>query len=494
MSKARGVNDYDPKLINSKPNAASSLNSSLRLDAASSNDTSKPDCYMKLLSLVENELFLEAFKSMVGPVKINENKLEAAASIPTMKDENVENTLEHMTLYWTFNEENNNARNNSQKYESYFNAAFYDLVKDNATYEKLEEICRKYETLKTANVDSAMAEHSQRVAKTTSFFDGKGLTGNEAKAAALAISFYSGTKSGVPKPVKSDPNDKRHIEYRSNRALVNKQSREQPVATLIVCHNLLRAVSKLSYYQGYVSRSCRLNDDEVGLYMPGSVVIWSQFSGTFKGETVHNSSEFPHRNTFFKIYSLTGRSIKEFSNYEDEEEVLFLPDSTFLILGHAHFFHGTQHAIYMRQVELGISKLSVLWVDDEIFQDNWYNRKYMVDAEAKDLKKNLRFIQKSSTNTALSFLESPFGQRLKNRDTFRIVSDMRRTNEESPHNAGARLIKRLRKLGFNNQCLLFVGDRNNAEETINKELNNNEKQFTSVTTCESDLINFINFE
>ncbi|CAF3800713.1 unnamed protein product [Rotaria socialis] len=490
---SREVKSLGSKLTNSKPNTPSSLNSSLRLDAASSNDTSKPDCYMKLLSLVENKLFLEDFKSMVGPVAVSENKLEAAASIPIMKNENIENILQHMTLYWTFNEENNNARNNSQQYESYFNSAFYDLAKDNVTYEKLEEICRNYETLKSANVDSAMAEHSRRVAKTTSHFNGKGLTENEAKAAALAISFYSGTKSGVPKPVKSDPTDKRHIEYRSNRALVNKQSKEQSVETFIICHNLLRAVSTLLYYQGYVSRSCRLNDDELGIYTAGSVVIWSQFSGTFKGETIHNSSEFPHRNTFFKIYSLTGRPIKEFSNYDDEDEVLFLPDSTFLILEHTHSHHGTQHVIYMRQVELGISKFSVLWVDDEIFQDKWDNRKYMADAEAKDLKKNLRFIQKSSTDTALSFLESPFGQRLKNRATFRIVSDMHRANEESPGNAGARLIKRLRQLGFNNQCLLFVGDRNNAEETINKELNNNEKKFASVTNSESDLINFINF-
>ncbi|CAF1487388.1 unnamed protein product [Rotaria sp. Silwood1] len=367
-------------------------------------------------------------------------------------------------------------------------------MKDKASYEKLEEICRKYETEKSANVDLAMAEHNQRVAKTVSYFKDKGLTQNEAKAASLTVSFYTGTKSGVPKSDEKNKENKKHIEYRSRRVIVDKKSGEQVLDKFIICNYLLRAMSKISYYQGYVSRSCRLTDEELLLYIPGSVIIWSQFNGTFKGKTMHDSFDFPYRNTFFKIYSLTGRSIKTFSNYEDEDEVVFLPDSTFLILKHVVSHHEQQHVIYMRQVELGLSISSVLWVDDEIFKDDWINKNYMIDAEAKDPKKNVRFIQKSSTDIALSFLRSPFGQRLKNRETFRIVSDMHRTNEEPANNAGARLIKEIRKLGFNNRCLLFVGNRQKTEEIINRELNANERQFTKITTSDDSLKSFINFE
>ncbi|CAF1480142.1 unnamed protein product, partial [Adineta steineri] len=83
----------------------------------------------------------------------------------------------------------------------------------------------------------------------------------------------------------------------------------------------------------------------------------------------------------------------------------------------------------MRQVELGLSAWSVLWVDDNIFNPEWENKEHMEYAAAKELNKNVHFIPKSSTENALSFLRSPFGQILKNRNTFRIVTDMHRSNE-----------------------------------------------------------------
>ncbi|CAF2686977.1 unnamed protein product [Rotaria sp. Silwood2] len=52
-------------------------------------------------------------------------------------------------------------------------------------------------------------------------------------------------------------------------------------------------------------------------------------------------------------------------------------------------------------------------------------------AAVKALDMNVHCIPKSCTDSALSFLRSPFGQRLKNRDTFRIVTDMNRENEAS---------------------------------------------------------------
>jgi hypothetical protein len=222
--------------------------------------------------------------------------------------------------------------------------------------------------------------------------------------------------------------------------------------------------------------------------------MWTQFNGTFKGNSAPNSFDFPHRNTFFKIYSLTGRPIKRFSNYEDEDEILFLADTSFLVLKHVVSHHGTQHTIYMRQVELGLSTSSILWVDDHIFKDEWDNMEHMVYAEAKDSKKNIRFIEKSNTNSALGFLRSPFGQNLKNRNTFRIVTDMHRDNEQPSNNAGACLIKGIRTLGFQNSCLLFVSNKDKSEEIIKRDLNDEQRKFTTVTTSINDLRNFIAFE
>ncbi|CAF3331689.1 unnamed protein product [Rotaria sp. Silwood2] len=395
-----------------------------------------------------------------------------------------------MTLHCNFKEDKN-TQCSSKKYGSYFNDAFYRLMQDRASYKNLQDICRKHEAKRGADIYRTMMEHSQRVDKTNSYFTNKGLSQDEAKAASLAISFYTGTMSGV---ADQGRDSRKKIEYRSKRILIDKKEEEESVETLVICNYLLRGISKISYYRGYVSRSCRLTDEELKFYIAGSVIIWSQFNGTFQGKAIRNDFDFSSRNTYFRIYSLTGRPIKTFSNFEDEDEILFLPDSTFLVLKHVVSHHGSQHTIYMRQVELGLSTSSILWVDDHIFQDNWDSIGYMIYAEAKDVTKNIRFIQKSDTNNALSFLRSPFGQRLKNQHTFRIVSDMYRANEQSARNAGARFIKSVRMLGFNNECMLFVVDQHNAEQLINAELTPGERQHVHITTNEHDLKKFIAFD
>lgn len=237
-----------------------------------------------------------------------------------------------------------------------------------------------------------------------------------------------------------------------------------------------------------------LTDAELGLYMPGCLITWIQFSSSKKGQEVATNFDFSYRNTYFKIYSLTGRPIKEFSNYEEEDEVLFLPHSTFFVFKHELGYHGQQHVIYMRQVELGLSQWSVLWVDDNIYDATWQNKEYMETAAAKALNRNVHFIPKSSTDNALSFLRSPFGQRLKNKDTFRIVTDMNRLNETPSHNAGARFIKKLRQMSFNNQCLVFIMNKEKTDAIINSELNSNERKSVTVSAYTNDLIKFVNFD
>ena len=452
-------------------------------------DDSKQGCYMRLVGSIANISHLKNLIPTSNSNETNPDAVEAAASISSMEDANTELILEDVVLKSAFKEANINIRASSSKYEGYFNATFYDRIKGDLSYEKLNEICRHFEQERGADGNKAMAEHNQRVNKTNSYFVDRGLSQNDARAAALAISFYTGTTSGRSN---QDASKQKDIEYRTGRVTVVK--REEAVKTLIICNHLLQALLRLPYYRGCVSRSCTLEDNELGLYSSGSVIIWPQFNGTFKGESIPQTFNFAHRNTFFRIYSLTGRSIKAFSNYEHEDEILFLPDSTFLVLKHLISHHGKQHTVYMRQVELGLSTSSVLWVDDQIFSDTWNNQEHMIYAEGKDPTKNIRFIQKSSTDSALSFLQSPFGQLLKNASTFRIVTDMYRDNEESPHNAGARFIKRLRKLGFNNQCLLFVGNSQKAQETINRELDVNECQSVKITISPEELRDFISFQ
>ena len=173
---------------------------------------------------------------------------------------------------------------------------------------------------------------------------------------------------------------------------------------------MIRALSYIPFYWEYVTRACQLTHDELQLYVPGSLISWIQFSSSKKGKKVVGSDAFKYRNTLFKIFSLTGRPIKQFSNYPEEDEVLFLPHSTFLVFNRkVHYAGGGKHVIYMRQVELGLCQWSVLLVDDKIFQEDWENKSHMEYAAIKALDINVHFIPKSSASSALSFLKSVFG-------------------------------------------------------------------------------------
>lgn len=110
-------------------------------------------------------------------------------------------------------------------------------------------------------------------------------------------------------------------------------------------------------------------------------------------------------NTRFYIYSITGRNISIFSNYESEREVLFLPFSNFIV--YKTEIVNNIHVIYLRQYEFGFSRKNILWVDDKIFDPDWENKKHM--ERAVSYYNNIRFIPKINTECALAYLKSPFG-------------------------------------------------------------------------------------
>jgi hypothetical protein len=259
----------------------------------------------------------------------------------------------------------------------------------------------------------------------------------------------------------------------------------------IILYYLVRGLAHVPYFWGITVRAVQLTDAELDSYTPGTLITWLQFSSSVRG---YDLPEYftKNRNTHFIIYSLTGRSIQEFSIFPDEDEVLFLPHSTFLVVDHRE--DKGQHNIYVRQIELGLCQFSVLWVDDNIFDKDWENKEHMQRASTRSLNDNVHFIPKSTTDYALSFLRSPFGQRLKNRSTFRIVTDMKRDNEEEPRYAGIRLIKEVRKLGFQNQCLVFTGYEEKALEKVKANLTKDEYRNVLVTENSDKLHEFVGFK
>jgi hypothetical protein len=107
---------------------------------------------------------------------------------------------------------------------------------------------------------------------------------------------------------------------------------------------------------------------------------------------------------------------------------------------------------------------------------------------------NVHFLPKSTTEGALSFLRSQFGKRLKHSDTFRIVTDMNRDNESSPNDAGVRLLYEVRRLGFNQKCLIFTGNASEGRRKLNNAFQGNQLANIKVTEHSFDLEQFVLFK
>lgn len=455
---------------------------------ADSSDRLSHDCYMILVGHIANADKLQMLKDMI---QAREDSISeegtAAASINIMECEEVEIILEHMTLQHTA-DELVDSRRKRLVYEDNFNPTLFEYMAHKASYDRLKAICYKYEANSKENPDKVIREHADRADRTYRYFVDAGLQEDDALASAFAIAFYTGSRSEACSRGAS------LVARRGNGVVVEQITADEMKEASIILYYLVKGLSNIPYYWGYVTRACQLKENELKLYTPGALVTWLQFSSSKRGKNVVEGSGMEHRNTQFKIYSLTGRRIQQFSNYDHEDEVLFLPYSTFLVFKHVSSYHGKQHTIYMRQVELGLAKWSVLWVDDRIFVENWENKGHMEYAAAKALNMNVHFVPKSTTDYAISFLKSPFGQHLRNKDSFRIVTDMNRENEHPAHNAGARLIKKVRQLGFQNQCMVFTSSKQKGDEIMKKELTAQELKNTIVTTITDDLRRFVNFQ
>jgi len=173
---------------------------------------------------------------------------------------------------------------------------------------------------------------------------------------------------------------------------------------------------------------------------------------------------FSDRNCYFHIYSFSSRDISKFSNF-DEKEALYSPFSHFLVFKNE--IRGNHHHIYMRQIEIGLYPNNIIWVDDNILNKDWENKSLMEMAYYNS--RVLKIIPKVSTQTALSFIIS-FHKMINNGGcNYKVISDMTRYNETPSNNAGARFIKSLQDLGFNNlDVMIFTSSRESAINELKK--------------------------
>ncbi|CAM4809196.1 unnamed protein product [Rotaria magnacalcarata] len=328
--------------------------------------------------------------------------------------------------------------------------------------QNLVDACRKYDN------EAAIRMHATKSNITHRYFIERGISEDNARAYAFALAFYTGAYSWemsmeanvvARRSLKQDELNSEEAKVDSNAAMI--------------MYYLIKGLSHIAFYWGVVVRYVELTDKDLQDYKHGEIVTWLQFSSSDKGG--QNLQWFQERNTILTISSLTGRSIRYFSNCDQEEdEVLFLPHSSFLI-------------------ELGLCQYVVLWVDDNIFDEKWENKKHMEQASTLGTRTNVHFIPKSNTESALAFLRSEFGQRLKYSNTFRIVTDMKRTNESDSSTAGARLIYKVRRLGFTQSCLIFTGHEESAYKKLEQLFGNRKLDGIKVTQDQHDLEDFVIF-
>ncbi|CAM4761434.1 unnamed protein product [Rotaria magnacalcarata] len=379
-------------------------------------------------------------------------------------NEIVEQYLEQTILY----ENEVSLREKRDEYaiiEDDFGPLLEKKLKDGATlsFANLRKACQQ--------LDKNSDLHYQKSNQTYRYFVERGIAEEDARSYAMAIAFYSGGYSAL---VSTSANYVVRMERKVAEMYTDDEKLNSHAVMLM--HYLIKGLSHIDFYWGVVTRYVELDEDDQKDYKPGEILTWLQFSSADKGgqDMIH----FKERNTVFKIASLTGRAIRYFSNCADEEdEVLFLPHSCFLVCQVIE--SKPQRQIFLRQIEFGL---------------NWGNKRLMEKATTQGARVNVHFVPKSNTDSALSFLRSEFGQRMKQKESFRIVTDMKRTNENDSSTAGARLLSEVRKLGFRQSCLIFTGHEESAYDKLKKMFGTDRPQGIKVTQYESELEKFVLFK
>jgi len=361
---------------------------------------------------------------------------------------------------------------------------YYQTVSKKFSLNELKEACLRFlipkgKTEVTDSVKKEYEKHIKKMEETYKDFKTDILSTEEKKACALAISYYTGDKDNSDR---TSQNTNAVLRSSNSQKIVADWNEGEKFYPII--YYLSKALSSLPFYWGFTLRCIDLSKEQAFSYQPGVVVTWLNWSSSAMGK---KPTVFSSRNCYFYIYSFSARDISNFSNYTEEKEALYPPFSHFLVFKNE--INNGHHNIYMRQIEIGLYPNNIIWVDDNILNKDWENKRLMEIAYYNS--KVLKIIPKISTETALAFITS-FKDFINNGGCkYKIISDMTRYNESPSDNAGARFIKSLQDLGFRHlDVMIFTSSRQKALDELKKlkaEINKN----LVVTVKTSDAIQFL---
>jgi hypothetical protein len=258
-----------------------------------------------------------SFEKMLLRMQVEQREIDMESS---------ETLIEHIEIRDT--DEVIQRRKRDLVYEDNFNPTILQMAA-NRVFSYVKGVCRKYEN------ELSVQEHMKCAERSKDVFVGKGLLDDDARACAFAIAFYTGSQytGDGDNQYKGINRASSVIARKSNGEAVCNIDKDDMKDSTVILYYLIRGLSHIPFFWGVCSRAVVLSDDQLREYEPGALISWFQFSSSMKGKNA--PPHFVKRsNTFFTIYSATGRSIQDFSVFPDEEEVLFLPHSTFLIVNH----------------------------------------------------------------------------------------------------------------------------------------------------------------
>ena len=409
---------------------------------------------------------LKRYYTVSGKIPSNYAQRLKSASI---SDPNTEKILEY--CIWEDYRQKNSYQNCIAK-----DSDFYLSLENKYNLEDLKRSIKHF----TSNDSSEYPWHIKMMNKNYKNMKTNNLSEDEKKACALVLSYYTGAKDNSDRTSRNES-----VLIRGQNLFTKVEKWDDGKLFYPVLYYISKALANLPFYLGYTIRCVDVESSALQLYQPGTVITWLQFSSSKIG--TDPAPYFKARNTWFYIYSFSSREISQFSVFSLEKEALYLPFSHFLVFKRE--YQNGKNLIYMRQIEIGLYINNVVWVDDNILNANWENKGLM--ERAYSLKRDLKIIPKISTECALAFLKSfkPFilGKTVK----YKVISNMNRTNESEPHNAGARLVKYMQDHSFYNiEIMIFTSSAENAWNELRK-LGVNTNSSVKITTSPNEALNFL---
>jgi hypothetical protein len=212
----------------------------------------------------------------------------------------------------------------------------------------------------------------------------------------------------------------------------------------------------------------------------GSNVTLPAFSSSSTNKNVAIGFQ---KGTLYVIDACTPRAIKELSAYQSEEERLFGPMSVFKVtqIIDPNPPQTNYKTIHLKEFENPTMLKTVLWVDDVP------NNNDNVVKEART--KGIIIKQLPTTVDALNYLNNHKTLISRSLTGFRVITDMRRTeNGVYIQDAGAKFIKELRNIGYNQKVLIYTSSAGKQFAQANGLIN------VVATESTSDAMKFGNFQ